>query len=194
MSERHSQFARDALDFYREPVWCVELLAEAEPFAGTVWDPACGAGTIPNVFLKRGHIVRGSDIAERGQHNRWDFLGPPGWNEWDVDNIVCNPPFRLTKAFAERALEVARRKVALLVQLKFLASHARYPLFTETPLKRVLILSSRPSMPPGALVDGDGLMDGKAPSGGSIDFCWLVWEHAYFEAPTISWLKREKRP
>lgn len=192
MSERHSEYQRDPLDFYKEPAWSVELLAEAERFTGSIWDPACGSGTIPKVFAARGHLVRASDIADRGQEIQADFLGLATLND-EADNIVSNPPFKLAKAFAERALDLARDKVALLVQLKFLAAHARYPLFTESPLKRVLIMSSRPSMPPGHTLDEDGMLDGKEPSGGSIDFAWILFEHGFCGEPTISWLKRDRR-
>ena len=40
-------FDRDDHDFYVEPPWCSERLFAVEPFAGLIWDPAAGSGTIP---------------------------------------------------------------------------------------------------------------------------------------------------
>jgi hypothetical protein len=52
-------------------------------------------------------------------------------------------------------------------------------------LETVIILSRRPSMPPGWLLKQDGE---KARKGGSIDFCWVVWDVTRpVTNPTIEW-------
>jgi hypothetical protein len=38
---------KEADGFYVEPEWCSERLFAAEQFAGSVWDPACGTGRVP---------------------------------------------------------------------------------------------------------------------------------------------------
>lgn len=180
--DRHEQ------DWYVEPVWCTELLAAAEPFHGTVWDPACGKGNVAGVFRRRGHQVLATDIVNRGSwilYDTHDFLSPD--DRFEVDNIVCNPPYRLTEAFIYRALTLARAKVAMLTNLRFLASQRRHRLFTETPVRRVHVLSTRPSMPPGTLLESG---ERKA-EGGSQDYCWIVWEQGYAGPPTLNWLIRD---
>lgn len=191
MGERHSEYARHKDDFYVEPRWCVEALKAAEPFDNHVWDPACGSGTIPEVFRGDGIRVSATDIVDRGYLHFAgcvDFLAPMLHALPTVSNIISNPPYKLTEAFARRALELARHKVALLTNIKFLASQKRHRLFTETPVRRVWIMSSRPSMPP-----GDALQNGTVKVGnGSLDFCWVVWEQGYTGAPEIGWLLRPK--
>lgn len=196
-------YDRDAQDWYVEPAWCTDLLIRAEPFEGSVWDPACGGGNLIYEFHRRGYIVLATDIVERGcwlQRDTYDFLAPmspvdsvPGsytvgfpFNRLP-DNIVCNPPYRLTEAFIYRALTIARHKVAMLTNLRFLASQRRHRLFAETPVRRVHVFSTRPSMPPGTLLESGE----RAAQGGSQDYCWIVWEHGFAGAPTLNWLIRD---
>jgi hypothetical protein len=56
---------------------------------------------------------------------------------------------------------------------KWLASQARYQLFTDHPPQAVLHLCQRPSMPPGDLI---AAMGKRAFSGGMTDYCWIVWD------------------
>ena len=187
--ERHDR------DWYVEPAWCAELLIRAEPFEGSVWDPACGKGNAIKAFHKRGHDVHATDIVRRGcwlQRDCYDFLSHPLPGPGEPvplipDNIVCNPPYRLTEAFIYRALCLARAKVAMLTNLRFLASQRRHRLFNETPVRRVHIFSTRPSMPPGQLLESGE----RAAEGGSQDYCWIVWEQGYAGAPAINWLIRD---
>ena len=58
----------------------------------------------------------------------------------------------------------------------------------DTPLRRIWLLTPRPSMPPGRM-----LMSGKNPSGGKTDYCWLVWQQGWFyNRAEIGWLHRER--
>src|SRR5215831_7367744 len=56
----------------------------------------------------------------------------------------------------------------------------------ETPLARVYLLTPRPSMPPGQVI-----LAGEKPGGGTQDFCWLVFDHAYKGPPALHWLHRD---
>lgn len=185
---RESQ-ARDAHDFYIEPRWCVDLLLDAVSFEGNVWDPACGCGTIPKACAARGLEAAGSDLVDRGYGERLDFLAPMR-TVFDVDNIVTNPPYgAVAEAFIRRAVTIATRKVAVLVQAKFPYSQTRYRLFMEHPPARLLFLSWRPSMPPGEL-----LLAGKIkPEGGKMDFLWVVWDRAHVGPTTCGWLGAPKK-
>jgi hypothetical protein len=212
MSERASGFDRDPHDWYVEPAWCVELLAAAEHLNSNIWDPACGNSTILRVFRKRGHTVFGTDIEHRhgADGPPLDFMSDAA-NLYDqaFNSIICNPPYHtvpgtrisMAEAFALRALGLTRHKAALLVKLSFLSSDGRYRLFTDHPPSKVWILSERASMPPGRLLDpetgryavdvpANKIRRGDAPSGGSIDFAWIVWERGYQGEPAIGWLKR----
>lgn len=181
------RYERGDRDWFVEPAWTVEALLNAESLEGTIWDPACGGGTINHVLSSRGLRCFNSDIVDRGCGRQHDFLGTLAKGPFGaVDNVVTNPPYNVAQAFAERALEFATRKVALLVQAKFLYSQARFGLFTGNPVARIYHLSSRPSMPPGAL-----LRDGKIKAaGGKMDFLWIVFQRGYFGPPTAHWLRR----
>lgn len=182
---------RDALDWYIEPRWTVDLLLDEERFAGNIWDPACGSGVILKACAERYGIdrVTGSDIADRGVGGVQDFLAADTAFV-NVDNIITNPPYAHAEAFVRRALETARRKVAVLVQAKFTYSQARHALFTARPPARLYFLSSRPSMPPGEL-----LLAGKIkPEGGKLDFLWIVWDAGRHDRVTEArWLMRGAR-
>lgn len=180
-----SDHPRDPHDFYIEPEWAVDALLSAEPFHGTTLDPAAGSGTIPRVMQRRGYHCVGSDIADRGQSFRGDFLNdPPALRQ--PDNIVCNPPYRSAGKFIPHALAIAKRKVAMLVQQQFPYSQTRHGLFVGTPLARIYFLSDRPSMPP-----GDLLLAGKIKAtGGKTDYLWMVWDRLHVGSPTCHWLRR----
>lgn len=166
-------------DFYCEPAWTVELLADAEPFVGEIWDPCCGSGTIPAVFEARGYRTFASDIADRGAPaaSIGDFLA----YHRQADNIVTNPPFSLAERFITHALKLARLKVPVLVPLSFLAGQRRHALFAANRLARVYVLSKRPSMPPG----GRGI----EARGGKTDYCWIVFDHGHRGPAQIEWLR-----
>ena len=85
---RGSGYARAERDLYVEPEWAVEALIDAEPnLPEPIWDPACGTGTIPTVFRRRGFAAYGTDIA--AGH---DFLDRPLLTPQQFGSIVTNPP------------------------------------------------------------------------------------------------------
>lgn len=187
-AQKVSTYERAPDDYYIEPSWCVDLLLTAERFEGTSWDPACGRGTIPMTMEAAGLRCYGTDLRNRGYGVCCDFLRdePP---LRDVDNIVTNPPYgggKAAVAFIERARTIARSKVAVLVNEKFLYSERRHQMFTAGGLYRVYFLSSRPSMPPGHLLQA-GQIEAK---GGAVNYAWLVFLRGFTGAPTAHWLKR----
>lgn len=191
---------RHPYDWYVEPQWTTEQLIRAIGFreelahGEAIWDPCCGYGNIPSAFEGWGFggrvwlsdIVRNVDEAnfvEPFEFFSVDFL--------EVEaaparcSIVCNPPYSYRKVqgvliselFARHALQLVRacggRRVCMLLPSKWLASQARYRLFTEFPPSAVLHLCQRPSMPPG---DRIAAMGDRAFRGGMVDYCWIVWD------------------
>lgn len=199
---------RHPLDWYVEEPWVVTQLMEAlgnfraELAAGeTIWDPACGRGTIPGEFgglaaffspdfdqvLQLSDVVRNVE-PDRLEGVRWRFFSADFLELGAAPapcSIVCNPPYSyrdgdgeyarmlISEAFARHALKLTSRRVCLLLPSKWLASQSRYWLFTEFPPAAVLHLCQRPSMPPG---DRIAAMGNRAFRGGMVDYCWIVWD------------------
>lgn len=172
---------RQKEDWYCEPAWCSKRLFEEERF-GAIHDPCCGFGTIVKSAWSCGASATGADLVDRG----FERGGVQDFFDCDqvLDCIVCNPPFNIASHFALHAIKLAQRKVAIIFPTARLnAAHW----LKGTPLRRVWMLSPRPSMPPGYVIAAGG-----KPQGGKSDFCWLVWERGYQGAAEIRWLYRDK--
>lgn len=182
---------RDDLDWYVEPETSTAALLRVERFVGRIHDPACGQGNIVRTLIAHGYEASGSDLVDRAGSPGWfkghaDFLGDHALYD---DNIVMNPPFFKAKgaeAFIRKAHAVAKGKVAAFVDIKFLAGGGRANgLYREIPPHRIWIITPRPSCPPGHV-----LADGSKASGGTADWCWLVWDKtAPFVGTTLGWLR-----
>jgi hypothetical protein len=181
-------WAREAHEHYVEPEWCSRRLIEDEGFEGAIWDPACGFGTICESARKAGHTIVYSDLCDRGYDPFnmkviRDFLDCDGKK---VENIISNPPFNIADKFALHALTLALHKVAMVFPTARLnAAHW----LKGTPLRRVWMMTPRPSMPPGYVIAA-----GEKPGGGKMDYCWLVWEQGYVGPAEICWLRRDIAP
>jgi hypothetical protein len=176
-------WAREENEHYVEPFWCSERLFVEESFEGGVYDPCCGFGRIVISSLKAGLRGYGSDLIDRG----WDSTRTPhdflSSDDEQHDNIVCNPPFNIADTFALHALKLARRKVAIVFPTARLnAAHW----LRGIPLRRVWLMTPRPSMPPGYTITA-----GEKPGGGKMDYCWVVFEKHYLGTPEIHWLRRD---
>lgn len=174
---KHAQ-KRWADDWYVEPPECVHSLFDAVTFDGTIHDPCCGGGTIPTVAQSRGYRTTGSDIRDRGYGGAGvDFFE----DHRQRDNIVSNPPYKLGEKFVHHALTVTERKVAIVMRISFLAGQRRLvTLYQAHQPEVVVILSKRPSMPPGGT-------DIPA-KGGTADYCWLVWSRDHSGPTHVVWV------
>ncbi|MBW7965354.1 hypothetical protein [Bradyrhizobium sp. BR 10261] len=170
-------------DWYIEEEWVNDRLFEVESFEGRVHDPACGSGRIVRAARRAGLRATGSDIVLRAKGFRVaDFFQ----STKPVDNIACNLPFRFAMAFVGHALNLARRKVAMIVPTGWVNGNDRSQWLERTPLRRVYHLSPRPSMPPGPVVMADKQKIGN----GTTDYSWAVWEHGYVGRPELCFLRR----
>ena len=104
--------ARD--DFYPTPPEGTWALLSAIRFKGTIWEPACGDGSISRVLEAAGYKVTSTDLVDRGYGTSpVDFLLD---YHTMAQNIITNPPFKLAEEFARHALDRATDKVALLAR------------------------------------------------------------------------------
>lgn len=186
---RSSGYERTLNDHYVEPGWIVDALLDAEPFEGTIYDPACGGGNIPLRCRARGMESVGSDLVDRGFGETIDFFLV---NE-QHDNIICNPPFSLAQKFVEHALERTSKKVAIIQRLAFAEGQKRRLFFESTPISRILVSSRRACMPPGVgFKEGQEAEWGALPNqpgrGGAIAYAWFIWTRHHKGPPTFGWL------
>ena len=152
-------------DFYPTPEWGTKALLACESIEGTIWEPACGNGSMSKVLETLQHPVYSSDLNSHG-------YGVSGENfltsHKTFDNIVTNPPFNIAEEFVEVGLKLANKKLILLLRLAFLESVGRYKsIFSVNPPARVWVFSQRLSMyPEGAPVQG----------GGTTSYGWFVFD------------------
>lgn len=173
---------KNAPDFFPTPSCAVEALLAYENFQGNILEPACGRGDISRVLEQRGFSVESSDLFD------WGF----GKTECDFfnitrscDNIVTNPPFNKSLGFTLHALELAKRKVALLLRLSFLEGVERYrELFIPRPPARVYVFSKRLTFYPEKITKGGG--------SGPTAYAWFVWDNASSCAEcAVKWIEPE---
>jgi len=164
-------------DWYVETPACVHSLFDSVHFYGSIHDPCAGSGTIPTVAKQRWLEATGSDLRDRG-------FGETGVDFFTDNrprrNIVSNPPYKLLEPFIHHAIAVTERKVAVVVRLPFLSGQKRLQsLYRVHPPRAVIVLSKRPSMPPGGT---------DIPArGGTSDYSWCVWQHGYQGPTELRW-------
>jgi hypothetical protein len=174
-------FKRDRNDRYVEPRWCSARLFAVEHFDGPVFDPCAGTGQILAAAAAIGLDAVGADIAPCIDGvMQSDFFA----DQTVVANIVSNPPYDRMREFALHALERVESKVALLLPAARLNAAGSW--LASTPLRRVWLLSPRPSIPPHSY-----LLAGHKPSGGRVDFGFWVWQRGYRGYPHLRWLHRD---
>jgi hypothetical protein len=168
----------DGPDFFPTPAWATHALIDNEPFAGEVWECACGDGGMARVLAAAGLKVRATDLYPRGYGKTGvDFLRATT----KADNIVTNPPYNAAEAFVAQGLKLSRRKLALLLRLAFLegANRAR-TIFLKNPPSRVWVFSERITF----------YMKGAKKAGsGTTAYAWFVWDKDASPGTELKWLK-----
>ena len=152
-------------DFFPTPGWATHALIDNESFEGSIWEPACGDGSMARVLEETGCPVSTTDLFDRG-------YGEPGVDFLTayrlVDNIVTNPPYNAAEGFVRAGLLQSRRKLALLLRLAFLeGANRQRTIFAQTPPSRVWVFSERITFyPAGAVQKGSG----------TTAYAWFVWD------------------
>ena len=198
---------RDDLDWYVEPVRATEQLLRFERFVGDIWDPCCGQGNIIQALVNSGYpFCCGTDIETREpmqqalKNMRWlgrfDYknINSPAdipIRASQCRNIISNPPFFKaagTEDFILRALEFAHGKVIIFTDIRFLAGGSRAcGIYRKFPPNRIYLITPRVSCPPGKF-----LADGGRASGGSSDWCWMVWDKTVpIQFTSVHWLTKD---
>lgn len=172
-------------DLYESPPEAVWALLKAEALPVTIWEPACGPGSIVRVLRSAGHEVYATDLVDYASPDQdsagWDFLSerqlPIG-----VQAIVTNPPFKNAHEFVRHALELCPR-VVMLLRLAFLESSKRSPILDGGHLARVHVFRNRLPM-----MHRDGWTGPKVSN--PTAYAWFVWDRNHIggtELRRLSW-------
>ena len=165
-------------DFYPTPSFAIEALLKVKQFTGDILEPACGTGSISKILESNlTNKVYSSDLFDYG-------FGQSGCNfltdEYaQVDNIITNPPFKISTPFMVKAQQVAKHKIAFFLKLTALDGIIRYRKIwsnKDFPLSKVYVFSKRVNFDP------------TIKSGGFISFAWFIWEKDCDHEPYIRWL------
>ena len=125
-------------DFFKTPEKVTLELLKHVSFKGEVWECACGNGKISEVLKKETDCkIYSSDLIDREYGHQKDFLL---FNNRKTDNIVTNPPFKLTEQFLLTALELSSQKVAMLLPIRYLTGLNRKKIFDEYPLNKLIVI------------------------------------------------------
>lgn len=177
---------RDKDDWYVEPAWCCDALFKKEKFTGWITDPCCGVGRVLDAANTTGYKCNGYDIVDRGAAANHKFAIADFFKEdFFFENIVCNPPYKYDDQFVDRAVKITARKIAVLLRAQWANGSKRSRWLEALPLRRVLALSPRPSMPPGAVIKA-----GITPGGGLQDYSWFIFEIGFAGRPEFGWCRR----
>ena len=163
-------------DFYATPEHVTRALLDVESFDGDVLEPCCGQGHISKVLTAAGLNVASKDLIDRGYGQaECDFL----LEAQPFDNVITNPPYgRLALQMAQKANEIARKKVALLLKLQFLEGVQRKRFFEQCPPRTVYVFSARQSL----------WKNGEYHKGGMMALAWFVWEKGFVGETKVRWI------
>lgn len=165
-------------DFYPTPIWATYALLDNERFNGSIWEPACGDGSMSKVLKTSYNDVRSTDLYDYGYGDHGiDFFK----SDSRADNIITNPPFHSAQQFAEAALAKADHKVALLLRLAFLEGGSRAKtIFAKTPPTRLWVFSERITFYPNGV---------QTAGSGTTAHAWFIWDkNCIGQTTELKWL------
>ena len=190
MVARRSSY-NETMDFFPTPPYATRalfryLLPAFEHWetaeAHSIWDPACGAGHMSEVFREYGFCqVISSDIEDYG-YDRMDEKVPFQHSKKTADLIVTNPPYGDMAAFVDHGLNKSNVGLALLTRIQFLEGQNRYQNFFKTrPPTIVGVFADRIPFKKNMVVP-------KAPK--MFTHCWVVWLEGAQPQP-LRWIPPE---
>lgn len=175
---------REKDDYYATPPRAIDDLISKVELHDKVWEVACGGGHLSSRLESSGHIVKSTDLVDRGYvgfDGQLDFINSPT-EKFDGD-IVTNPPYKLATEFVEKSLDSVDvgGKVCMFLKIQFLEGQKRYEqLYSKGGLKHVLVYSKRISTARNADFDKYKTT--------AMCHAWFVWEKGYKGLPNIDWV------
>ncbi len=168
-------------DFYTTDARAVKALLNVEKFNDIILDPCCGTGSIVQVLKERNYTVRATDLIYRGcGEGNIDFLNDdfPAY----VFDIIMNPPYTRTIDFIQKALSLAKQKVAVLLPLSYIESQERYEkIYSKSPPSTIYAFINRIQIKKGDVSNGNTKANMKA-------YAWYVWDKGHKESTILHWI------
>jgi len=170
--KRHSDFD-ETKDFVPTPPYATRVLFEVvHPSLkthtnDTIWEPACGAGHMCEVFKEYGYSnIWATDAYDWGYSEAkiLDINQAHG----RVENIITNPPYKHIQQFISFGLKSATKCLALLTRIQVLEGQKRFlNVYQKNPPTKVMVFSDRIPFKVGEVVRETSKM---------FTHCWLVWD------------------
>lgn len=184
-NKRQKVTLRQKQDYYATHPSVTADLLRVETFSNEILEPCCGGGYMAEVIKNEGYSVVASDLVDRGYgQGGVDFLTadfPVG--KYD---IITNPPYSNVAAFINKALEICKKKVAILMPLRYLSSMERFEtLYRDNPPKYVYCYMNR------ITIAKNGEFE-KYEAGMNLEiYAWYVWERGYCGGTILKWINNK---
>lgn len=177
-------------DLYETPPVAVHALLQHDAVPDSIWEPACGPGSIVRVLRASGRRVFATDLVDYASPDQdrsgWDFLLERKLPE-GIEAIVTNPPFKIGNEFVTKALSLCPC-VYMLLRLAFIESARRTAILDGGQLARVLVFSNRLPMMHRA---GKGIASVDRQPSSAMAFAWFIWNREHMgptELKRIAWV------
>lgn len=166
----HSEWEREANDYYATEPKAVKLLLELELFNNNICEPACWEWHISKYLIEQWYNVHSSDLVDRWYWETADFLD---FNMCVNMDIITNPPYKIADKFITKWLDILDKwsKMALFLPIRYLEWKARKKIFQNNPPKKVRVSSSRLKCAMN--------WEFEKMTGSAVCYAWFVWVKWY---------------
>lgn len=165
---------RRELDFYPTPKnvtrALMDFMFKEDRFdsSTTIWECACGDGSMSEVLKQYCSSVYSSDLRQTGYGDgEIDFLKSNRKGEFQA--IITNPPFNLSAQFIDKATGDSEF-VCMLLKSQYWHAKNRYDLFAKKPPMYVLPLTWRPDF-----LEHER-KEGEKKGAPTMEVAWSVWK------------------
>jgi hypothetical protein len=186
-ASNHTKEDREENDYYATSPSAAKMIIKMEKLNNNIWECSAGEKHLSNVFEESGYNVRSSDLIVRTKGvEKLDFLSPEnnGWSGVDSYDILTNPPYKYSREFVEKAMNITPIgcKVIMFLKLQFLEGKARKILFEKYPPKTIWVSSSRITCAKNG--DFKSMKDG---GGSAVCYAFFVWEVGFKGVTSLKW-------
>ena len=168
----HSEYEREENDFYSTDPIAIAMLHRTQllDHDKTLWECACGDGSMSKELKRLGYNVISSDLYDRGYGaTEINFLEQSELERFHGD-IITNPPYKYINDFIVKGLKLTGRKLFIFCRVQTLEGQERYKrIFRDNPPLYILPFVKRVPC-----YRGGDLSQFKKKSS-AVCYAWFVW-------------------